>query len=89
MRAEQHHQDGREQQREAHPGNPLGYLRLNGNRSDADDYADGGGERVPSAWRKWNTDAAIGWTPDVDSVLVRLLRTGPAPEPETEENDDE
>lgn len=61
---------------DATAGNPLGYLRLNGNRSDADDYADGGGERVPSAWRKWNTDAAIGWTPDDDTVLELAAGVG-------------
>ena len=57
-------------------GNPLGYLRANGNRSEADDYADGRGARVPSAWRKWNTDAAIGWTPDDDTVLELAAGSG-------------
>ncbi|MFC3716054.1 TonB-dependent copper receptor [Luteimonas soli] len=61
---------------DATAGNPLGYLRINGNRSEADDYADGSGERVPSAWRKWNTDAAIGWTPDDDTVLELAAGTG-------------
>lgn len=50
-------------------GHPNGYLRLGGNRSEADDYADGDGERVPSAWKKWNVDFAAGWTPDEDTVL--------------------
>ena len=54
---------------DATAGNSLGYVRANGNRSESGDYADGSGERVPSAWRKWNTDAAIGWTPDDDTVL--------------------
>src|SRR5690606_28125525 len=24
---------------------------------------------VPSAWKKWNADAALGWTPDEDTLL--------------------
>src|SRR5690606_40155352 len=38
--------------------------------------ADGSGARVPSAWRKWNADAAIGWTPDDDTVLELAAGTG-------------
>ncbi|KWX82531.1 hypothetical protein AXF24_12030 [Streptococcus pneumoniae] len=47
-------------------GNPTGYVRASGNRSEADDYKDGHGDVVPSKWRKWNGDVAIGWTPDAD-----------------------
>lgn len=61
---------------DAAAGNPLGYVRANGNRSQADDYADGSGARVPSAWRKWNADAAIGWTPDDDTVLELGIGSG-------------
>ncbi|KRG71951.1 TonB-dependent copper receptor [Pseudoxanthomonas dokdonensis] len=50
-------------------GNQHGYLRFDGNHSRADDYRDGDGNRVPSAWDKWNTDAALGWTPDADTLL--------------------
>ncbi|MBS0225834.1 MAG: TonB-dependent copper receptor [Proteobacteria bacterium] len=50
-------------------GMPHAYLRVSGNHSHADDYRDGSGARVPSAWNKWSTDAAIGWTPDTDTVL--------------------
>ncbi|WP_334177982.1 TonB-dependent copper receptor [Pseudoxanthomonas sp.] len=46
-----------------------GYARLSANRSEADDYRDGDGRRVPSAWKKWNTDLALGWTPDADTLL--------------------
>ncbi len=59
-------------------GTPRGYLRLAGNRSEADDYRDGDGRTVPSAWDKWNTDAAIGWTPDADTVLELSAGTGDA-----------
>lgn len=50
-------------------GAPTGYARVSANRSQAGDYADGNGARVPSAWKKWNTDAALGWTPDADTLL--------------------
>ena len=59
-------------------GTPRGYVRLAGNRSEADDYRDGAGRRVPSAWEKWNADAAIGWTPDADTVLELSVGTGDA-----------
>ena len=55
-----------------------GYVRLNGNRSESDDYRDGNGDVVPSRWRKWNADAAIGWTPDADTVLELSAGTGDA-----------
>ena len=50
-------------------GAPLGYARLSANRSQADDYQDGNGVRVPSEWNKWNTDLAFGWTPGDDTLL--------------------
>lgn len=53
-------------------GAPTGYARVSTNRSQAGDYADGNGARVPSAWKKWNTDAALGWTPDADTFAGGL-----------------
>lgn len=50
-------------------GNQDGYVRLIGNKSRANDYKDGNGDRVPSKWDKWNADIAIGWTPDTDTLL--------------------
>src|SRR5690606_22681210 len=50
-------------------GGEQGYLRLVGNRAQADDYEDGDGATVPSRWSKWNGDLAIGWTPDPDTLL--------------------
>src|SRR5690554_1024867 len=52
------------------------YGRLTANRSDADDYRDGDGNVVPSAWLKWNADAAFGWTPDPDTVLEASVGSG-------------
>jgi len=70
--------DRNDQVLDATAGNTLGYLRVNGNRSESDDYEDGNGDVVPSRWRKWNSDAAIGWTPDPDSVLEVSAGTGDA-----------
>lgn len=50
-------------------GSPFGYARLSANHAQSDDYEDGDGKPVPSAWKKWNTDVALGWTPDADTVV--------------------
>src|SRR5690606_373996 len=50
-------------------GAPAGYARLSGNRSESNDYKDGNGDMVPSQWNKWNADAALGWTPEEDTLL--------------------
>lgn len=50
-------------------GAPLGYARISANRSESGDYDDGNGDRVGSAWNKWNADLALGWTPDEDTLL--------------------
>lgn len=50
-------------------GNASAYARVTANRSESDDYEDGNGDRVPSAWKKWNADVAMGWTPDADSLV--------------------
>lgn len=54
---------------DAAAGNAEGYVRVQGSASEADDYRDGDGRLVPSAWDKWNTDIALGWTPDEDTWL--------------------
>ncbi len=59
-------------------GTPRGYARVSANRSEADDYEDGNGDVVPSAWKKWNADAALGWTPDEDTVLELSAGSGDA-----------
>ena len=57
-------------------GSREGYLRLSGNRSRSGDYRDGNGDRVPSRWNKWNTDLALGWTPDDDTLLELSVGVG-------------
>lgn len=50
-------------------GSDQGYIRLTGNHARSSDYKDGAGNKVPSQWKKWNSDLAIGWTPDQDTLL--------------------
>lgn len=57
-------------------GNASYYARLTANQDRAQDYKDGDGERVPSRWKKWNTDVAIGLTPDSDTLLELSAGTG-------------
>ena len=45
------------------------YVRLNANRSVSDSYKDGNGNTVPSDWKRWSTDLALGWTPDENTWL--------------------
>ena len=59
-------------------GTASGYLRLEGNRSESNDYADGRGMKVASRWLKWNSDVAVGWTPNVDTVLELSVGRGDA-----------
>ncbi|HCP6191904.1 TPA: TonB-dependent copper receptor [Pseudomonas aeruginosa] len=54
---------------DAAAGNRLGYLRFTGNHAQSDDYEDGAGNTVPSRWKKWNGDVAVGWTPDEDTLI--------------------
>ena len=54
---------------EAVVGDEKKYIRLNANRSVADSYQDGDGNSVPSAWERWNTDLAFGWTPNEDTWI--------------------
>ncbi|MQW93127.1 TonB-dependent copper receptor [Acinetobacter wanghuae] len=50
-------------------GDEKKYVRLNTNRSVSNSYKDGNGTTVPSDWERWNTDIALGWTPDKDTWL--------------------
>ena len=59
-------------------GNRTGYVRLSGNRSRSGDYEDGDGNTVPSRWNKWNSDLALGWRPDDDTLLELSVGAGDA-----------
>ena len=57
-------------------GNESVYVRVTGNHSHSQDYKDGNGLRVPSRWDKWNTDLALGFTPDADTLFELTAGTG-------------
>ncbi|WP_133013456.1 TonB-dependent copper receptor [Marinomonas flavescens] len=57
-------------------GNEKGYVRLAANESEANDYKDGDSKSVASAWDKWNSSVAFGWTPDKDTWLELELGRG-------------
>ena len=50
-------------------GNTSGYAQVTGSYSESDDYEDGDGERVHSAYERYNGNLALGWTPDEDTLL--------------------
>ena len=54
---------------EAAVGDDKKYVRLNANRSVADSYKDGAGNAVPSDWKRWNADLALGLTPDENTWI--------------------
>jgi len=45
------------------------YIQGGATRADANDYKDGSGKTVHSAYTRWNTNAAMGWTPDADTLM--------------------
>lgn len=50
-------------------GGPLGYLRLIGTRNQADDYRDGDGQKVHSAYQRDSQSVIAGLTPGRDTTL--------------------
>jgi iron complex outermembrane receptor protein len=57
-------------------GNQQVYGRITANHAHSQDYKDGAGNVVPSQWDKWNTDAAIGITPDANTKIEITGGTG-------------
>ena len=51
-------------------GNRHGFLRTFGSYADADNYQDGDGNEVRSAWQERVGGLLLGWTPDVNQSLV-------------------
>ncbi|RXZ39018.1 TonB-dependent copper receptor [Oxalobacteraceae bacterium CAVE-383] len=45
------------------------YLQAGANHSLSGDYRDGGGAAVHSAYRRWSSRAALGLTPDADTLV--------------------
>lgn len=56
---------------EARTGNPAAQARLTATSTRADDYADGAGQAVHSAYARWSVNASAAWTPD-DRTFVEL-----------------
>lgn len=50
-------------------GSPSAYARLNATRATADDYADGDGNDVHSAYERWSTRLTLGWRPSAASLI--------------------
>ncbi|MGG4774410.1 TonB-dependent copper receptor [Paenalcaligenes sp. Me52] len=50
-------------------GNSQYYARITANNSHSQDYEDGNADKVPSKWKKWNTDVAVGLTPNDDTRI--------------------
>lgn len=57
-------------------GNQLGSIRLNANTSEANDYKDGNGNKIPAKWRKWNADLSATYTPSDDGWIELSAGTG-------------
>lgn len=62
-------------QLEALVGQREGFFRLNAGYARADDYADGQGQSVHSAYERWNTQLTAGWTPTDTRLLSLSLGT--------------
>ncbi|PFH04379.1 iron complex outermembrane receptor protein [Collimonas sp. PA-H2] len=61
---------GRNEQRaDLTAGTPDIYTRVIANHAKANDYKDGNKQTVASRWDKWNLDAALGFTPDANTML--------------------
>ena len=50
-------------------GTPQVRAQLTGTRAESDDYDDGAGNAVHSAYERWSVNGALGWTPDADTLL--------------------
>ncbi len=57
-------------------GTENAYVRFTANHSQAKDYLDGNGRRVPSSYDKWNTDLALGLTPSKDTWMELSVGIG-------------
>jgi len=58
---------------EARMGSESAYLRAGATRSQANDYKDGAGNAVHSAYTRWSANTALGWTPDDNTRLELTL----------------
>ena len=54
---------------DARGGNALVQARATGTYTRADDYEDGDGQAVHSAYERWSTNATVAWTPDERTAI--------------------
>lgn len=54
---------------DARIGSSLGYVQLNGSDARSDDYKDGNGNAVHSAYERYNAGVALGLTPDKNTHI--------------------
>jgi iron complex outermembrane receptor protein len=54
---------------EVRAGVPDFYVQGSATRTTSGDYEDGAGNKVHSNYRRWSTNAAVGWTPDEHTSL--------------------
>lgn len=54
-------------------GGDEGFWRVNASYSEADNYQDGKGTEINSAYQRWGVDAQLGWTPDTDTVVLLTI----------------
>lgn len=54
---------------DARAGRAEGYARVAGTFTRGDDYEDGSGREVHSAYERWSTNAAVAWTPDEHTTI--------------------
>lgn len=54
---------------DATAGSSLGYVRMTGTDARSEDYKDGDGKKVHSKYERSSMGAAVGWTPDANTVL--------------------
>jgi iron complex outermembrane receptor protein len=54
---------------DARAATPVAQARLSATTTRADDYADGDGRDVHSAYHRWSANASAAWTPDAQTTL--------------------
>ncbi|MCP5310888.1 TonB-dependent copper receptor [Cognatazoarcus halotolerans] len=54
-------------------GTPQFYADAAATRSDANNYEDGSGREIHSAYTRWSTNLALGWTPDANTRIELSL----------------
>lgn len=57
-------------------GTRSGYVETNATRSASDDYRDGNGSTVHSAYTRWNIQAALGLTPGEQTAIEAVAARG-------------